>query len=156
MTPPTVQEVRGVRQPSAHLTWDELRCHDAIRTPYPIDWRDTRLPVLAQEFEAVRAALAAAVGRDVPLIVQSAYRTPAYNASIPDAAPGSQHVQGRALDLRPSDPTLVPVLFRVALTRAQSAGRIRGLGRYDTFVHIDTRPAATLKQWDFRKDRSDA
>ena len=27
---------------SPHLTWAELACHDATRTPYPVRWRESR------------------------------------------------------------------------------------------------------------------
>lgn len=135
--------------PSPHLSWDELACRDALRTPYPLDWRATRAALLAREFEAVRELLARRVGRVVPLAVNSAYRTPAYNAAV-GGSPGSQHVQGRALDLRPTDPRYLADLYAVIRSRAEAVLAIRGIGRYATFVHMDTRPTAALALWDFR------
>lgn len=139
--------------PSPHLTWDELACHDALRTPYPLDWRTTRAVRLAIEFEAVRAILATRAGRIVPLIVSSAYRTPAYNARV-GGSPRSQHVQGRALDLtlrpRDSSPAMLDHLYWAVRTRADAVLAIRGIGRYNTFVHLDVRPTAALALWDER------
>lgn len=141
--------------PSPHLSWDELACWDRRVDPprlvavYPVDWRGARAALLAREFEAVRAALAGRLGRVVPLIVNSAYRTPAHNRVV-GGSPRSQHVYGRALDLRPADARALDALYDVARRRAESVGAIRGLGRYDTFVHMDTRPTAELALWDER------
>lgn len=119
--------------PSPHLSWNELACRDAIRTPYPLDWRSTRAVALAAAFEALRAQ----VGR--PLVITSAYRTPAYNRQI-GGAPNSQHVQGRALDI------VVPNGWTAhdLGAAAQDTPGIHGVGIYPTrgFVHIDIRPAA--------------
>lgn len=147
---------------SPHLTWDEVHCWDRSVVPfrliaaYPLDWRQTRLAKLAVEFEAVRALLATRVGRIVPLLVNSAYRTPAYNARV-GGSPRSQHVQGRALDLtvRPQDtsPEMLDQLYWAVRLRADSVLAIRGIGRYNTFVHLDTRPTAELALWDERTPR---
>ncbi len=122
--------------PSAHLSWSELACRDRIRTPYPLDWRETRAVELAEAFEALRAAVG------LPLVVLSAYRTRAYNRAV-GGAPNSQHLQGRALDLAPPDGWSPIALLAVT----QDIPAIRGLGLYDTFVHIDVRPAPRVV-WD--------
>jgi hypothetical protein len=111
--------------PSAHLSWDELACHDG--TPYPEVWRLDRAPELAKAFERVRDLCG------FPLIVDSAFRTVAYNASI-GGAKASQHCEGRALDLRPS------ILLHGAAEQARGEGFLRGIGIYPSFVHVDTRP----------------
>lgn len=134
---------------SAHVRWSELRCADAMQTEYPADYRDDRLPILLREFEHVRLAFAARVGRELPLIIQSGYRTEVWNRHE-DGAKHSQHVQGRALDIRPADVSLVPDLYAAALQVAKSWGVIRGLGRYASWVHLDTRPTTVLKLWDLR------
>jgi len=148
--------------PSPHLTWDELHCWDRQHTPprliavYPVDWRATRLAKLAVEFEAVRTLLASRAQRPIPILVNSAYRTVAYNARI-GGSPRSQHVQGRALDLalRPRDfsPELLDLLYWTVRHRAESVLAIRGVGRYNTFVHLDPRPPADLALWDERTQR---
>ena len=140
--------VRGCAPPGPHLTWEALRCHDATKTPYPLDYRADRLPILVGEFEAVRAALKARCGHEVALVVQSAYRTEAHNRRIGGAA-DSQHVHGRALDLRPESPEHLSDLRECVLQVAKSRKVIRGVGWYPAredrrgFVHMDVRPSAT-------------
>lgn len=129
------------RRPSRHLFWSELACKDG--TAYPDAWRESRGIPLAAEFEAIRAELG-----HRPITVLSAYRTPAYNARIPGAAKGSQHVLGRALDLRPPKGATVGELLAAALVVAQRQdSRLRGIGVYLWGVHIDIRPSAKLVRW---------
>ncbi len=132
---------------SSNLTKRELACKDG--TSYPEAWLHTRAVVLAAEFEAIRELVGG------PLVVRSAYRTPAYNAKVGGAIK-SQHLQGRALDL--SVP-LVQRLRRGATARLWAAAseraahpstRLRGLGFYPWGVHIDIRPSASLVTWDYR------
>lgn len=149
--------------PSPHLSWPELACWNRLVprpfmiAPYPIDWRETRLPVLAQEFEEVRAELARRAGREVPITINSAYRTAGYNARLEGASPKSQHVEGRALDMRfaTKDQHLLPLLHEVVTWRSQQPGSmIRGIGRYNTFVHMDVRPSPThVATWDLRSPK---
>jgi len=126
--------------PSSHLSWTELACKDG--TPYPEHWRASRAIPLAHEFERIRAA----VGKPIPIL--SGYRTPAYNARIPGAAKASQHVQGRALDLRPPKGMTVSDLLRTVLLVAKRPdSRLRGVGEYGWGVHIDIRPGDRLVRW---------
>lgn len=130
--------------PSPHLSWAELNCHDAGRTPYPIEWRESRAIPLALEFETIREMCAE------PIFVDSAYRTSAYNRAIGGAA-ASQHPQGRALDLRPSSLS-VARFYMICLERSETPGSLlRGLGAYPTFVHIDIRPALKLVRWNGKR-----
>src|SRR5512146_2429874 len=89
-------------RPSPHLSWAELACHDG--TPYPEAYEDRALQ-LAEVFEALRARCG---GK--PITILSAYRDPAYNASI-GGATHSQHVEGRALDLRPPEGVPLPAFW---------------------------------------------
>lgn len=116
-----------------HLSWKELACKDAARTPYPEEWKLSRALPLAVEFERIRAA----VGK--PIVIGSAYRTRAHNRAI-GGARNSQHVQGRALDLYPPQGWSVDRLYQVIRRVAAEPGsRLNGLGRYDRFVHVDIR-----------------
>jgi uncharacterized protein YcbK (DUF882 family) len=120
--------------PSPHLRWSELACKDAARTPYPHEWMTTRAVELAREFEAIRAAVGA------PLLILSAYRTPEHNRHV-GGAKASQHVQGRALDLRPPTGCTLDRFYALILERARrDDSALWGVGRYPAFVHIDTRP----------------
>lgn len=122
------------RGPSQHLSWRELACKDG--TAYPHAWRLDRAVVLAVTFEDIRTLLG-----NQPLIINSGYRTAAYNARLEGAAVKSQHVEGRAIDFR--HPVFSP---REVFTRIRSAQRrghlplLGGLGLYRSFVHMDVRP----------------
>lgn len=119
-------------QVTSHVALAELDCKDG--TPYPAEWLETRAKPLAQEFEKIRAE----VGK--PIIIGSAYRTPAYNRKVGGAA-NSQHCQGRALDLYPPKGWTVDDFYNVIRSVAsRSDSKIYGLGKYPTFVHIDIRP----------------
>ena len=70
-----------------------------------------------------------------PLRINSAYRSPAYNRSLPGAARNSIHTLGGALDLSGSPATLHRIL-----TEMRAEGLFRGgIGRYKTFTHVDVR-----------------
>lgn len=120
--------------PSAHLAWQELGCRDG--TPYPVEWRETRAVELASAFEAIRAV----VGQ--PIVIGSAFRTPAYNAKI-GGAKRSQHCQGRALDLYPPQGWDIGRFYAAVRGVAlDPESTIHGLGQYPTFVHVDVRDRA--------------
>jgi uncharacterized protein YcbK (DUF882 family) len=128
----------------SHLSWGELACHDDARTPYPKKWRHTRLPALRHAFETIRHACG-----DQPIRILSAYRTKTHNRHI-GGARHSQHVQGRALDLRA--PAGMPMreferIIEAVITENTTA--IRGMGRYRQFIHIDVRPRTRLARWTY-------
>lgn len=126
--------------PSPHLTWRELACKDG--TPYPMKWRRSRAAWLADEFERIRA-----VCGGQPITITSAYRTPAHNRRQ-GGSPRSQHLEGRALDLQPPAGMTVGQFLRVIEQLATLPEcRIRGIGKYRTFVHVDLRPAPTVARW---------
>ena len=77
--------------------------------------------------------------------INSGYRDPAYNASIPGASVNSQHVKGKAADIvcRNGSP------LEVAMT-AEAMG-MGGIGLYSGFTHIDTRDGKS--RWDQRSGR---
>jgi uncharacterized protein YcbK (DUF882 family) len=130
---------------SAHLRWHELACHDKARTPYPREWED-RAVVLARVFEAIRASMG------MSLIVNSAYRTVAHNEAVKGGT-NSQHLAGRALDLTYAG--CVDTLYGRVVQLAETMEEIGGIGRYDSFVHVDTRPRVNERVvlWDLRKKR---
>jgi hypothetical protein len=123
--------------PTPNLSWDELACHDG--TPYPKQWRASRAVPLAAEFEAIRAACG-----DRPIRILSAYRTPEQNRKV-GGARLSQHVEGRALDLRTPDRIALEEFWLIVNRVARERGVIHGLGLYPTFVHIDIRPGRVVK-----------
>jgi len=124
--------------PSKHLTWEELACKDG--TPYPEIWKTTRAVKLSAAFEMIRETFG-----DKPITVVSAYRTATHNRKIKGAR-NSQHVQGRALDLRPPTGTKIFDFYRVIKAIAPDC-EIKGIGLYKTFVHIDIRPTIKTAYW---------
>lgn len=136
------------RGPSAHLSWAELACRDAAKTPYPQQWRPTRAVTLAAEFEVIRGIVGA------PIRIGSAYRTPAHNRAV-GGARHSQHVEGRALDLYPPRGwTLERFLQVIREVAQQPTSALYGVGIYDSFIHIDVRPRPShgqLVAWQGRR-----
>lgn len=123
--------------PSPHLSWTELACHNG--TEYPLEWRSNRAILLAGVFELIRELVGG------PIVVLSAYRTPVYNKLI-GGAKNSQHIQGRAIDLRPPSHMSVDEFHSKILTLTRSSN-IRGVGKYKTFVHVDVRPGDHVALW---------
>ena len=63
----------------------------------------------------------------------TAYRCKTHNARTPNAAPNSRHIYGQAADFR-----IDGVAPEEIAKYAERIG-VKGIGLYDTFVHIDTR-----------------
>lgn len=74
--------------------------------------------------------------------ITSAYRCESHNAAI-GGAKNSQHKLGTATDIRVSDMTPDEV--------ADACEHFDGLGRYDTFTHVDSR--GSKARWDNRKKK---
>lgn len=130
--------------PSLNLSWSELACRDAAKTPYPEEWRATRAVRLAAAFEALRERVGA------PLVIKSAYRTPRHNRAV-GGATNSQHMQGYALDLAPPPGWSVERLA----AEARKVPEIRGIGVYPTFVHIDVRTSIARARWNGGRQDAD-
>ena len=125
--------------PSRHLSWKELACNDG--TPYPQRFiLDGRAFELAHVFENIRSLCG-----DRPIKVLSAYRTPSWNRKVGGAL-RSQHVQGRALDLKPPKNLTIIEFFNLIYANCKDFG-INGIGLYKTFVHIDIRISERLISW---------
>ncbi len=63
----------------------------------------------------------------------TAYRCPTHNARTPNAATNSRHIYGQAADFHIDGVSPAEIA-----KYAESIG-VKGIGLYDTFVHIDTR-----------------
>lgn len=124
--------------------------------PYPAEWIADRWMPLAGMCDAIRAAWGG------PLTVISGYRSAAYNQYLTDSghnvAKNSQHIQGRAADLRPAhvpSETLYQTTKRLhALVLDLYGGGklplLGGLGVYEAgWVHVDTRAhdPGVLARW---------
>lgn len=77
----------------------------------------------------------------VPVLINSAYRSEAHNKKV-GGAPKSQHVLGKAFDIRITDK-----LSREAIHAAAEKAGFNGFGDYNNFVHIDT---GAKRKWDLR------
>lgn len=124
--------------PSKNLSWDEMACKDGV--PYPEDWRTNRAIMLSGVFELIRIRCG-----DVPIKILSCYRTESHNKSI-GGAKNSQHVQGRAMDLRPPKGWDVDRFYKLIKGLA-TITNIGGIGKYLTFVHVDVRPTENVVYW---------
>ena len=127
--------------PSKHLSWDELACSDG--TPYPTRWRKNRAAVLARAFEAIRHECG-----DKPIKVTSGYRSPEANKQA-GGAKSSQHLAGRALDLKPPKGLTNKEFFCIIKGLAKDTHpEIKGIGCYPAHVHVDVRNAPQLVVWE--------
>lgn len=80
------------------------------------------------------------------LIVTSGYRSPEHNKAV-GGVPNSQHVKGLAADIRPQNPAHLTDLWALANDMNETGG----VGRYDTFVHVDRR--GIRARWDYRSKK---
>lgn len=127
------------RGPSPNLSWEEMNCNDG--TPYPEDWRLERAIPLAYEFQLIRRQVGG------PIHIGSAFRSETWNRKNKGARK-SQHVQGRALDLTcPRELAISDFLDLVLLVADRGSSRIKGIGIYPSFIHIDTRPTSRRARW---------
>lgn len=80
----------------------------------------------------------------VPITITSAYRCPAHNKMV-GGSPNSQHLKGTATDIQVKgmDPTAVQ----------DACEHFDGLGRYDTFTHVDSR--GSRARWDQRSRKKE-
>ena len=79
-----------------------------------------------------------------PLYINSGYRTERHNAEV-GGVPNSQHRLGKACDVRIHSQEMgdsIEYWFK------DFVGEDCGIGRYDTFIHIDTRDKKA--RWDNR------
>lgn len=99
------------------------------------DWVVANLKEVCKQADKIREMV------DHPVSVNSGYRCKAYNRKIGGALL-SQHCKGTALDLN------VGFVYEWALkifNAAKTIGGIGGVGIYDSFCHIDTRPRLLAK-----------
>lgn len=117
--------------------------------PYPAEWAD-RLQALCSQLDVIRGLWGG------PLLVVSGYRDPEYNRRI-GGAKASQHMEGRAVDIRPMvKPALMLAMvddLRGRIERGIERGElplVGGVGYYPgRWVHVDIRPhAGHIARWE--------
>lgn len=84
---------------------------------------------------------------DYPVIINSAYRHPEYNAAI-GGSPRSQHLEAKAADIKIDGVRPDEVYQRISDLHRNGEIHAGGLGRYNTFTHVDIRPGEA--RWDNR------
>lgn len=116
---------------SSHFSVREFKCKD-----------NTRVIVLNKALidllEKIR------MHYNLPVTINSGYRTVAYNSSIKNASPKSQHILGNAADIVVKGISPAKVYAWLDSTYPNSLG----LGIYNSFVHVDVREGKS--RWDYR------
>lgn len=129
---------------TAHFSAEEFAQHarhGLEAKPYPEEWIPARLRLLCSQLEVIRAVF------DRPIEVISGYRSPAYNAKI-GGARRSQHMEGRAADIRVEDMPAQKLYAAVLYLYERGALRaLGGVGLYPDFVHVDVRPPDPTRPW---------
>ncbi len=126
-------------QLTTNFKLSEFNCKDGSETPEHLI---PNIQELAENLQVLRDYLG------VPLTINSAYRSPAYNKKI-GGAKFSQHIEGKAADI--SCAKYTPEQVHAAILKLISEGKMHngGLGIYNSFVHYDIRK--TPARWDLRK-----
>lgn len=143
-------------QDGRHFTVAELACHGVGAAPYPEAFAD-RLPELMALLDTIRDAWGS------PVEVVSAYRSPEHNEWLirqdeargsHGVASGSQHVEGRAADIRPAGAPGQAAQLWQAVMKLYNDGKLPqlgGIGLYvkSGWVHVDTyhAPDGHLRRW---------
>lgn len=119
----------GNRKVSEHFKVREFRCQDGSDPVFI----DTELVVLLEKIR---------VHFDKPVTITSGFRTASHNATVAKAAKYSQHLYGRAADIR-VEGISVENVAAYAETLLSGRGGIGtyppGLGRANGWVHVDVR-----------------
>lgn len=84
---------------------------------------------------------------NLPVKINSGYRTVSYNSSIKNASPKSQHTLGNAADIVVKGVSPAKVYAWLNSTYPNSLG----LGIYNSFVHVDVREGKS--RWDYRSKK---
>lgn len=76
---------------------------------------------------------------DKPILILSAYRSPAYQAAINPKVPNSQHILGKACDWRTTEP--VELIYPTIVDMRDEGVFKGGIGYYPDrdFLHVDVR-----------------
>ena len=113
---------------SANFRVEEFKCKDGSDIILVAD-------ELPERLQALRDALG------LPVNINSAYRTLAHNAKV-GGQRCSPHLAGQAADI------VCPGVTPAEVAKAAESVGFRGIGLYDTFVHVDV--ASRRSCWDKR------
>ena len=118
---------------------EEFDCSDGSEMPIEVQ---LNIAELAVQLEIIRSHF------NAPIKINSAYRSPEYNATIPGSSKKSQHVLGKAADIVVKGYT--PDEVADAIEFLISTGMIKegGVGRYNSFTHYDIR--GERARWNYK------
>lgn len=125
-------------QLSKNFNLSEFTSHDGAPTP---DNVLKNLQELAANLQVLRDCLGCSI------TITSGYRSPAHNKAI-GGAKFSQHVEGKAADIKCSKYTPAQVHAAILHLIGEKKMKQGGLGLYNSWVHYDTR--GTEARWDLR------
>jgi uncharacterized protein YcbK (DUF882 family) len=113
----------------------EFKCKDGTKVPEALE---ANVRLLATQLQVLRDFAG------IPITINSAYRTEAYNAKI-GGSPRSQHKVAKAADLVTSKYT--PKQLAAIIRKLIKQGKMMqgGVGVYPSFVHYDCR--GTEARW---------
>ena len=120
---------------TTHFHIREFKCKDGSKVPEALE---ANVKLLAEQLQVLRDYIG------IPIHLNSAYRTEAYNASI-GGSPKSQHKLAKAADLVTSKYT--PKQLANIIKKLITQGKMMqgGVGVYPSFVHYDCR--GTEARW---------
>lgn len=125
-----------------HFNIHEFDCNDG--TPYPVKWVETRLKPLCVDLEVIRDFFGG-----VPVKINSGFRTKSYNQKV-GGAEKSQHLEGKAADIVVSGiDAREAYSYILKLINDGDLKKIRAVGSYSTFVHVDIRESKKIISWVF-------
>ena len=117
---------------------EEFNCKCGCKMPEEVL---SNVKLLAVQLQEIRDCLNARI------MINSAYRCVDHNRSI-GSNDSSQHILGKAADIVVGGKKPDEVVESVELMIEEETISIRGLGRYDTFTHVDIRD--NYARWDNR------
>jgi uncharacterized protein YcbK (DUF882 family) len=112
-----------------NFSLEEFKCKDGSDIPNDVL---PNIVELARNLEVLRTAI------NKPITINSGYRSPKYNAKI-GGVKNSQHVKGKASDLRVSGMTPKEVALVIEGLIEQGKMKQGGIGIYPNFTHYDIR-----------------
>jgi uncharacterized protein YcbK (DUF882 family) len=103
--------------------------------------------IVAEQLEVLRGVL------NVPIKINSAYRSPAHNASPKvKGVKNSKHLTGKAVDIVAKGITTNYLAYKINELIFKGKMLEGGIGIYDTFVHYDIYfDGKKKRRWDYRK-----
>jgi uncharacterized protein YcbK (DUF882 family) len=119
--------------------WYEAACADGTEVPEGLRGNVMELAI---NLQVLRDAL------KYPIHINSWYRSEEYNASLPGSSPDSQHLLGKAADIRSDEYT--PEQLSAVIEALINLGLMKqgGIGIYKSFIHYDMR--GIKKRWNER------